>query len=122
MLILYSLAKQGVKEEPAKPTEVRIAGKAGWLKKSSGKFLSSYKDRYIHLDQTVIEVYENEVSLLNHDETTTSFYLHNVMYFQVKYNIWKSIGPINSLVTDIIQNNLFCVQQTKETYSGLEQH
>ncbi|KAG1959539.1 pleckstrin homology domain-containing family O member 2 [Pimephales promelas] len=52
--------EDGVKEEPAKPTEVRIAGKAGWLKKSSGKFLSSYKDRYIHLDQTVIEVYENE--------------------------------------------------------------
>lgn len=71
MLIPYSLAKQGVKEEPAKPKEVRSAGKAGWLKKSSGKFLSSYKDRYIQLDRTVIEVYENEVSLLNHDKTLT---------------------------------------------------
>lgn len=64
---LLPLHKQGVKEEPAKPKEVRSAGKAGWLKKSSGKFLSSYKDRYIQLDRTVIEVYENEVSLLNHD-------------------------------------------------------
>uniref|UniRef100_A0A8C2BZ83 Pleckstrin homology domain containing, family O member 2 n=1 Tax=Cyprinus carpio TaxID=7962 RepID=A0A8C2BZ83_CYPCA len=36
------------------------AGKAGWLKKSSGKFLSSYKDRYIQLERTVIAVYENE--------------------------------------------------------------
>ncbi|XP_051754332.1 pleckstrin homology domain-containing family O member 2 [Ctenopharyngodon idella] len=52
--------EDGVKEEPAKPKEVRSAGKAGWLKKSSGKFLSSYKDRYIQLDRTVIEVYENE--------------------------------------------------------------
>ncbi|KAK7170832.1 hypothetical protein R3I94_000901 [Phoxinus phoxinus] len=52
--------EDGVKEEPAKPKEVRSAEKAGWLKKSSGKFLSSYKDRYIQLDRTVIEVYENE--------------------------------------------------------------
>ncbi|XP_067301257.1 pleckstrin homology domain-containing family O member 2 [Pseudorasbora parva] len=52
--------EDGVKEEPAKPKEVRSTGKAGWLKKSSGKFLSSYKDRYIQLDRTVIEVYENE--------------------------------------------------------------
>ncbi|XP_056317015.1 pleckstrin homology domain-containing family O member 2 [Danio aesculapii] len=50
----------GVKEEPAKPKEVKSAEKAGWLKKSSGKFLSSYKDRYIQLDRTVIAVYENE--------------------------------------------------------------
>ncbi|XP_077084053.1 uncharacterized protein plekho2 [Siphateles boraxobius] len=52
--------EDGVKEEPAKPKEVKSVGKAGWLKKSSGKFLSSYKDRYIQLDRTVIEVYENE--------------------------------------------------------------
>ncbi|XP_043100371.1 pleckstrin homology domain-containing family O member 2 [Puntigrus tetrazona] len=49
-----------VKEEPAKPKEVPLAGKAGWLKKSSGKFLSSYKDRYVQLERTVIAVYENE--------------------------------------------------------------
>ncbi|XP_050971782.1 pleckstrin homology domain-containing family O member 2 [Labeo rohita] len=52
--------EDGVKEEPAKPKEVTSAGKAGWLKKSSGKFLSSYKDRYIQLERTVIAVYENE--------------------------------------------------------------
>ncbi|KAI7814410.1 putative pleckstrin homology domain-containing family O member 2, partial [Triplophysa rosa] len=52
--------KQGVKEEPAKPKEVKCAGKAGWLKKSSGKFLSSYKDRYIQLDRSEIAIYEDE--------------------------------------------------------------
>ncbi|XP_026071952.1 pleckstrin homology domain-containing family O member 2-like [Carassius auratus] len=52
--------EDGVKEEPAKPKEVTSAGKAGWLKKYSGKFFGSYKDRYIHLDRTVIAVYENE--------------------------------------------------------------
>ncbi|XP_016401313.1 pleckstrin homology domain-containing family O member 2 [Sinocyclocheilus rhinocerous] len=52
--------EDGVKEEPAKPNEVTSAAKAGWLKKSSGKFLSSYKDRYIQLERTVIAVYENE--------------------------------------------------------------
>lgn len=52
--------EDGVKEEPAKPKEVKSAEKAGWLKKSSGKFLSSYKDRYIQLDRTAIAVYENE--------------------------------------------------------------
>ncbi|XP_056610056.1 pleckstrin homology domain-containing family O member 2 [Triplophysa dalaica] len=52
--------EDGVKEEPAKPKEVKCAGKAGWLKKSSGKFLSSYKDRYIQLDRTEIAIYEDE--------------------------------------------------------------
>ncbi|KAL6468598.1 hypothetical protein MHYP_G00221220 [Metynnis hypsauchen] len=52
--------EDGVKEDPAKPKEVKRTGKAGWLKKSSGKFLSSYKDRYIHLDKTEIAVYDNE--------------------------------------------------------------
>ncbi|KAG7327377.1 hypothetical protein KOW79_008983 [Hemibagrus wyckioides] len=49
-----------VKDEPAKPKETIFKGKAGWLKKSSGKILSSYKDRYIQLDKTEIAVYENE--------------------------------------------------------------
>nr|XP_055039158.1 pleckstrin homology domain-containing family O member 2 [Misgurnus anguillicaudatus] len=52
--------EDGVKEETAKPKEVKCAGKAGWLKKSSGKILSSYKDRYVQLDRTVIDIYENE--------------------------------------------------------------
>ncbi|XP_060797072.1 muscle M-line assembly protein unc-89 [Neoarius graeffei] len=49
-----------VKDEPAKPKETTFTGKAGWLKKSSGKFLSSYKDRYVQLDKTEFAVYENE--------------------------------------------------------------
>ncbi|XP_066504449.1 nucleolar protein dao-5 [Hoplias malabaricus] len=49
-----------VKEDPAKPTRVRSTDKAGWLKKSTGKFLGSYKERYIQLDRTEIAVYENE--------------------------------------------------------------
>ncbi|TRY83712.1 hypothetical protein DNTS_018518 [Danionella cerebrum] len=52
--------EDGVKEEPTQRLELRSAEKAGWLKKSSGKFLSGYKDRYIQLDRTVIAIYENE--------------------------------------------------------------
>ncbi|XP_028812436.1 pleckstrin homology domain-containing family O member 2 isoform X2 [Denticeps clupeoides] len=33
---------------------------AGWIKKSSGKFLGTYKDRYIQLERTEVVVYENE--------------------------------------------------------------
>ncbi|TRY98118.1 hypothetical protein DNTS_028480, partial [Danionella cerebrum] len=55
-----SFSTQGVKEEPTQRLELRSAEKAGWLKKSSGKFLSGYKDRYIQLDRTVIAIYENE--------------------------------------------------------------
>ncbi|MBN3308939.1 PKHO2 protein, partial [Amia calva] len=50
----------GVKEETAQPKAAKLPGKAGWVKKSSGKILGTYKDRYIHLDKTVILVYENE--------------------------------------------------------------
>jgi len=38
--------------------------------------------------------------------------------------IWKSVGPITCLVTDILQNTFFCVQQQKkkkEIHTGLEQ-
>uniref|UniRef100_A0A3B1JMU5 Pleckstrin homology domain containing, family O member 2 n=1 Tax=Astyanax mexicanus TaxID=7994 RepID=A0A3B1JMU5_ASTMX len=52
--------EDGVKEDPAKPKEVKVTGKAGWLKKSSGKILSSYKDRYVHLDKTEVALYDNE--------------------------------------------------------------
>jgi len=33
--------------------------------------------------------------------------------------LWESIGPIN-LLTDIFQNNFFCVQQKKDIHTGLE--
>ncbi len=31
------------------------------------------------------------------------------------------MATVNCLVTDILQNILFCVQQKKETHTGLEQ-
>ncbi len=33
---------------------------------------------------------------------------------------WKSMGTVNSLVTNIIQNIFCCVQQKKEPHTGLE--
>jgi len=35
-----------------------------------------------------------------------------------KYWKWKSVGSINCLVTHILQNILFCVQQKKEMNTG----
>jgi len=35
--------------------------------------------------------------------------------------LWKSMGSINCLVTDILQNIFFCVQQKKENHTGLKQ-
>ncbi|XP_064192710.1 pleckstrin homology domain-containing family O member 2 [Anguilla rostrata] len=52
--------EDGVKEDTAKPEEVKFIGKAGWVKKCYGKFLGSYKDRYIQLEKTEIAVYESE--------------------------------------------------------------
>jgi len=34
---------------------------------------------------------------------------------------WKSMGSINCLVTDILQNIFFCVQHKKEIDKGLKQ-
>ncbi|KPP59608.1 pleckstrin-like domain-containing family O member 2-like, partial [Scleropages formosus] len=58
--IFICVLDQGVKGEVAKPDESKFVGKAGWVKKSSGKFLGSYKDRYILVDKTEIVVYEKE--------------------------------------------------------------
>uniref|UniRef100_A0A3B4UIC8 Pleckstrin homology domain containing, family O member 2 n=1 Tax=Seriola dumerili TaxID=41447 RepID=A0A3B4UIC8_SERDU len=38
----------------------KFLGKAGWVKKATGRLLVSYKDRYIHVERTEIVVYENE--------------------------------------------------------------
>ncbi len=35
--------------------------------------------------------------------------------------LWKSMAARNCLVTIILQNNFFCVQQKKETHTGLEE-
>ncbi len=46
------------------------------------------------------------------------------IYFHIKkksHTIWKSVATVNCLVTNILQNNVFCVQQKKETRTGLEE-
>ncbi len=35
--------------------------------------------------------------------------------------LWESMATINFLVTNILQNMFSCVQQKKETHTGLEQ-
>ncbi len=35
---------------------------------------------------------------------------------------WRSIGTNNCLVTNILQNVFFCVQQKREIHMGLERH
>ncbi len=36
--------------------------------------------------------------------------------------LWKSMAAVNSVVTSILLNMLFCVQQKKETHTGLDPH
>jgi len=45
--------------------------------------------------------------------------LTSIVFFSIQ---WKSIPPHNCLVTDNIQNIFLCVQQKRETHTGLEQH
>ncbi|TMS12979.1 Pleckstrin homology domain-containing family O member 2 [Larimichthys crocea] len=52
--------EDGAKEEPAQCKEPKFLGKAGGLKKATGRVLASYKDRYIHVEKTELVVYENE--------------------------------------------------------------
>ncbi|KAA8592013.1 hypothetical protein FQN60_017387 [Etheostoma spectabile] len=54
------LLLQGAKGDPAQSKEPKFLGKAGWVKKGSGRLLASYKDRYVHVEKTEIVVYENE--------------------------------------------------------------
>ncbi len=35
--------------------------------------------------------------------------------------LWKSMDTVICLVTNILQNIFFCVQQKKESHTGLEQ-
>lgn len=62
--LLSSHAVQGVKEDKTQQKAVKFDGKAGWIKKSYGKFLGTYKDRYIQLEKTQLLVYENDVTFL----------------------------------------------------------
>lgn len=52
--------EDGAKEDPAQVKEPKFLGKAGWVKKASGRLLASYKDRYIRVEKTEIVVYESE--------------------------------------------------------------
>ncbi|KAM4603109.1 uncharacterized protein plekho2 [Polymixia lowei] len=52
--------EDGAKEDPVQPKEPKFLGKAGWVKKATGRMLAGYKDRYIHVEKTEIVVYEAE--------------------------------------------------------------
>lgn len=52
---------QGTKEDTAQHKKPKFLSKAGWVKKAHGKLLTSYKDRYIHVEKTEVVVYEHEV-------------------------------------------------------------
>ncbi|XP_041082804.1 pleckstrin homology domain-containing family O member 2-like [Polyodon spathula] len=52
--------EDGVKEDKTQQKAAKFDGKAGWIKKSYGKFLDTYKDRYIQLEKTQLLVYEND--------------------------------------------------------------
>ncbi|KAK6475108.1 pleckstrin homology domain-containing family O member 2-like [Huso huso] len=52
--------EDGVKEDKTQQKAAKFDGKAGWIKKSYGKFLGTYKDRYIQLEKTQLLVYEND--------------------------------------------------------------
>ncbi|XP_041075207.1 pleckstrin homology domain-containing family O member 2-like [Polyodon spathula] len=52
--------EDGVKEDKTQQKAAKFDGKAGWIKKSYGKFLVTYKDRYIQLENTQLLVYEND--------------------------------------------------------------
>lgn len=50
-----------MKEDPTQGKKPKFLGKAGWVKKASGKLLVNYKERFVHVEKTEIVVYENEV-------------------------------------------------------------
>lgn len=52
--------EDGTKEDPAQQNKPKFLGKAGWVKKAHGRLLTSYKDRYIHVEKTEVAVYEDE--------------------------------------------------------------
>ncbi|KAM4744921.1 uncharacterized protein plekho2 [Anableps anableps] len=52
--------EDGTKEDPAQQNKPKFLSKAGWVKKAHGRLLTSYKDRYIHVEKTEVVVYENE--------------------------------------------------------------
>ncbi|KAI1904117.1 hypothetical protein AGOR_G00002390 [Albula goreensis] len=47
-------------EDGVKGATPSFSGKAGWVKKSSGKLLGSYKERYVQVEKTEMVVYDNK--------------------------------------------------------------
>uniref|UniRef100_A0A3P9QFL3 Pleckstrin homology domain containing, family O member 2 n=1 Tax=Poecilia reticulata TaxID=8081 RepID=A0A3P9QFL3_POERE len=47
-------------KDPAQQNKPKFLSKAGWVKKAHGRLLTSYKDRYLHVEKTEVVVYENE--------------------------------------------------------------
>ncbi len=43
-----------------------------------------------------------------------------ICHYSLTFKLFQTM-EVNNLVTNILQNNLFCVQQKKETHTGLEQ-
>jgi len=43
-------------------------------------------------------------------------------FHSIFFLLWKSMGTSNCLVTHILQNIFFYVQQKKEINTGMEQH
>uniref|UniRef100_A0A1A7XLG8 Pleckstrin homology domain containing, family O member 2 n=1 Tax=Iconisemion striatum TaxID=60296 RepID=A0A1A7XLG8_9TELE len=52
--------EDGTKEDPVQQKEPKFLCKAGWVKKAHGRLLTSYKERYVHVEKTEMVVYENE--------------------------------------------------------------
>jgi len=43
-----------------------------------------------------------------------------IEFLSRKKKLWKSMATVNCLITNILQNVFFCVQQKKETHLGVE--
>ncbi|XP_054878405.1 pleckstrin homology domain-containing family O member 2 [Poeciliopsis prolifica] len=52
--------EDGTKENTAQQNKPKFLSKAGWVKKAHGRLLTSYKDRYLHVEKSEVVVYENE--------------------------------------------------------------
>ncbi len=47
--------------------------------------------------------------------------VEDVDFHSTEKILWKLMATINCLVTNILRNIFFCVQQKKETHTGLNQ-
>jgi len=67
------------------------------------------------------QVWEQFVTVPNLYEFTR--WLTGAIDFHSRKKIlWQSTATVSCLDTNILQNIFFCVQQKKETHTGLEQH